>query len=502
VKQVRGKGFDGCYGIASYADGSCVVTGSFSETATFGEGEPGETNLVSAGIHDIFIAKYNANGTLAGAKRVGGIWQDVGYGIASYTDGSCVVTGSFSGTATFGEGEPGETTLHAGVLFQDNIFIAKYNPNGTLAWAKQAGGPYLDYGYGIASYADGSCVITGSISETATFGEGEPGETTLHANIFIAKYNANGTLAWVKGAGEGYGNSIASYADGSCVVTGDFYETATFGEGEPGETNLVSAGIHDIFIAKYNANGTLAGAKRAGGTDSDYGFGIASYADGSCVVTGSFSETATFGEGEPGEASLISAGYDDIFIAKYNANGTLAWAKRVGNTDFDGGNGIASYADGASVVTGKFEGTITFGEGEPAETSLDSADYFDGFIAKYSSSPAQNQLNDTTFNSGDTFTAMFVVNESIERTFTVFAVIITPGGRILNARTLSSEIKPVAKNVRGLNAGFRNQIISTTIPAGGPKGAYELVVAFFDPTKPITGRADAFLDVSSKFTIQ
>jgi len=38
--------------------------------------------------------------------------------------------------------------------------------------------------------------------------------------------------------------------------------------------------------------------------------------------------------------------------------------------------------------------------------------------------------------------------------------------------------------------------------AGPRKGAYELAVIFFDAAKPYRIRADAFLDVSSKFTIR
>ena len=54
------------------------------------------------------------------------------------SDGSSLVTGMFGGTATFGPGEPEETTLTpAGGA---NIFVARYNPDGTLAWAKRAGG--------------------------------------------------------------------------------------------------------------------------------------------------------------------------------------------------------------------------------------------------------------------------------------------------------------------------------------------------------------------------
>ncbi|MHC4973179.1 MAG: hypothetical protein ACYTG3_12685 [Planctomycetota bacterium] len=251
---------------------------------------------------------------VAWAKRAGGADYDEGIGIAALADGSCVVTGQFRETATFGPGEAGETVLTSAGLAE--IFVARHNADGTLAWAKRAGGGGdYDYGISIAALADGSCVVTGSFGETATFGPGEAGETVLTsagwADIFVARYNADGTLAWAKRAGStdfDNGSGIAALADGSCVVTGLFGATATFGPGEAGETVLTSAGGFDIFVARYNADGTLAWAKRAGGADYDEGVGIAALADGSCVVTGPFRAAATFGPGEAGETDLSSAG--------------------------------------------------------------------------------------------------------------------------------------------------------------------------------------------------
>jgi dockerin type I repeat protein len=111
---------------------------------------------------------------------------------------------------------------------------------------------------------------------------------------------------------------IAVDIAGNSVVTGSFYNTATFGAGEPNETVLISAGSIDIFVAKYVPDGSLAWAKRGGGTSGDLvGHGIAVDAAGNSVVTGSFGDNATFGEGNPNETVLTSVGSSDIFVAKY-----------------------------------------------------------------------------------------------------------------------------------------------------------------------------------------
>ena len=153
AKQIKSVGVannDQGYAIAVDGTGNSYVTGLFGGTARFGEGDPNQTDLTSAGSFDIFVAKYDPNGVLVWAKQAD---ADFPRGIAVDSAGNSYVTGNFAGNATFGPGEGNETTLDSGGLFQD-IFVAKYNSNGTLAWAKKAGGTSAnDFGRAIA--ADG-----------------------------------------------------------------------------------------------------------------------------------------------------------------------------------------------------------------------------------------------------------------------------------------------------------------------------------------------------------
>ncbi|MCX6645584.1 MAG: hypothetical protein NTY09_04395, partial [bacterium] len=318
---------------------------------------------------------------------------DIAYGITALSDNSTVITGKYAYSATFGQGEPNQTILTS-LGYTEDIFIARYNPDGTLAWAKSAGGAdFDDCGNGITTLSDNSTVVTGYIDGPATFGSGEPNQTVLsssgYEDIFIACYNPDGTLAWAKRAGGSCsfdrGKGITSLSDNSTIVTGMFGESATFGPGEPNQTVLTCAGDYDIFIARYNPDGTLAWAKRAGGVSyyHDWGLGITTLSDNSTVVTGEFWESATFGPGEPNQTVLTSAGVADIFIALYNPDGTLAWAKRAGGGSYDWGNGITTLSDNSTVVTGEFEDSATFGPGEPNETVLTYFGSYDIFIARF-----------------------------------------------------------------------------------------------------------------------
>ncbi|WP_170953673.1 DUF4347 domain-containing protein [Synechococcus sp. UW179A] len=348
------------YAITSLSDNSSIVTGYFNGTATFGS-----TTLTSAGSKDVFIAKLDSNGDYVWAKQGGGSSDDTTYGITSLSDNSSIVTGRFSGSATFGS----TTLTSAG---NDDVFIAKLDSNGNYLWAKRGGSNSDDKGYAITSLSDNSSIVTGEFQGTATFGS-----TTLTSagnnDVFIAKLDSNGNYLWAKRGGSssddrGYG--ITSLSDNSSIVTGFFNGTATFGS-----TTLTSAGSYDVFIAKLDSNGNYLWAKRGGSSSDDRGIAITSLSDNSSIVTGYFNGTATFGS-----TTLTSAGSKDVFIAKIDGEGNYLWAKQGGSSSADRGVAITSLSDNSSIVTGDFYGTATFGS-----TTLTSAGDKDVFIAKLDS---------------------------------------------------------------------------------------------------------------------
>jgi hypothetical protein len=340
--------------------GSFILTGGFyGSTSTIGD-----STFVSVGSGDIFVAKYDEDGDFLWAAQAGGAGvADNIHGVATDDSGNVIVTGSFSGTATFGD-----TALSSeGSL---DIFVAKYDSGGNFLWAARAGGTDIDEGRSIATDESGNSMVTGRFVGTASFGD-----TTLVAagyrDVFIAKYDRAGGLLWVVQAGgtaDTWGYGIATDGSGNSIVTGELRDTATFGD-----TTLVSAGGYDIFIAKCDNAGNFLWAAQAGGTRDDHGWGITTDDSGNVIVTGYFgSQPATFGD-----TTLTSEGSFDIFIAKYDSAGDFLWAAQAGGISEDGGFGVTTDDSGNPVVTGYFSYTATFGD-----TTLTSAGEYDIFVAK------------------------------------------------------------------------------------------------------------------------
>ena len=194
-------------------------------------------------------------------------------------------------------------------------------------------------------------LVAGYFNYIATFGAGEPNQTTLAAadhSIFIARYRANGQLAWAKridGSAIGYSSlCVAALPDGGGLLTGAFADQTTFGSGEVNRTTLTSAGVNDIFLARYLSDGTLAWVRQAGGTSDDVGQGVSVLSDGGALVTGYISEMSN------GTMNR------NIFLARYTTAGAPVWERRVGSSGSDAGTAVATLAGSEMLVTGVFPG--------------------------------------------------------------------------------------------------------------------------------------------------
>lgn len=357
---------------------------------------------VSSQQPDILQPIVDDGGKLAWVVSAAGDGHDRSEDVAAFSDGSLLVTGLFGNSnpdIVFGPGEANQTTLTANHSVGD-MFIARYNADGSLAFAKNHNLTYPDTRRAIAPLTDGSFVVSGSYWGGTIFGRGEAGAVATpeaEYGAFVAKHAADGSIVWVTrvtGAGMA---SIAAVSDGF-VVTGSLAETAVFGVGTDAQTTLEllpqdpppdstdpDEALEDArnhFVAKLASDGRVEWVKRSGGSYWNEYRDIAVLPDNSVVLAGTMDDVAVFGAGETDETELVSEGENDVFVAKYRPDGSLAWATRAGGVGYDGGISLSSLADQSVVVVGHYAGPAVFGLGEPNETTLDESGGV-AFMAKY-----------------------------------------------------------------------------------------------------------------------
>jgi hypothetical protein len=345
--------------------GNVVVAGSLYGTADFGGGP-----LTSAGQSDAFLAKLDTNGNHLWSKLFGGIKAETALDVTTDAKGNIVVLGSFTGPIDFGEGP----LVSSGGL---DMFVAKLDPQGKPIWSKGFGSGQTLAAARAALDPMGNVLITGYFYGSVDLGGGML-TSMSGADLFVLKLDPDGNHLWSKrfgGAGDQYGNDIATGTDGALIITGSFGGTIDFGG-----ALLPSAGGSDIFVAKLDPGGAHIWSKGFGDSaDGQIGNSLAVDKSGGVYVGGALSGVVNFG----GKLPLSAEGNGDAFVVKLDAGGGHLWSTRFGNGASQLVTGIAIDPPGNVSLVGSFDGAIDFGGGE-----LTSVGAADGFIAKLEASGA------------------------------------------------------------------------------------------------------------------
>jgi len=290
------------------------------------------------------------------ATFLGGGDGDWGGGIAVDSSGAAYVTG-WTLSSNFPT-TPGafDRTYHG----YGDAFVVKLNPSGSglqdLAYATFLGGGDRDWGLGIAVDSSGAAYVTGwtkSSNFPTTQGAYDPTYNGYY-DAFVVKLNPYGTAlaygTFLGGSDDDWGNGIAVDSSGAAYVTGltkssDFPTT-------PGVFDPTHNG-GDAFVVKLNPYGTaLAYGTFLGGSDDDWGNGIAVDSSGAAYVTGG-TYSSDFPTTPGAYDRTYNGGWYDAFVVKLNPYGTaLAYSTFLGGGDRDWGNDIAVDSSGAAYVTG------------------------------------------------------------------------------------------------------------------------------------------------------
>ncbi|MFK7848827.1 MAG: T9SS type A sorting domain-containing protein [Rhodothermales bacterium] len=392
---VAAQGVNGELGTAVSADDNYIYHGGdLSGEAVFA---PGELNEEIVDGHN-YVARYTHDG---GLDWVAAIPSTVGSldinGIESDPWGNVYITGEvFTGDVhTFGLGEPNETTIDSGFNASD-IFVAKFNKDGSFAWARTAGINEQNGARDIAVDHKGASYITGYFRSNIVIGaEGTTPSVELTSqggvldnDVFIVKFDTDGDLIWARSAGgadgadTGFGISLDH--KNNIFVAGGYRTQAIFGANTKREVVIDAYGLSDGFLARFSPDGIPIWVVTIGGDSWDQGQDLVTQ-KGKAVIVGSFNETATFGSTDGATQQLTAQSTDNIFIARYNRAGELQWTNGIYMDDtFDFSIDAGIGEDQQSCVMANFSGMATFGSGQTNETVLNSPGDADMYFACYS----------------------------------------------------------------------------------------------------------------------
>jgi len=312
--------------IAVDAAGNSYSTGDFLDSLAF---TPDTVGTLSQG-GSMYLVKYDPNGNVLWARQ--GVapnpLQSAGFGSSVAIDraDNAYVTGYFS-DLNFGP---------FALTGWGQVFLTKYDANGNVVWARQStqitapANPLVSQGLGNSATVDpfGNIYVTGYFSDSIAFGTDTLKGQSANTDAFIAKYNTNGTLLWVKqgvlmsSASGGNSSSITTDALGNAYITGNFTDTISFGAFTLRNTKGRQP---QLFLVKYDANGNVLWAKQsinANAASNCAGNSISIDASGHLYIAGQFTDTIHLGQ------DTIRSKFQDAFLSQYDSNGNTIWTKQ------------------------------------------------------------------------------------------------------------------------------------------------------------------------------
>jgi len=338
---------------------------------------------------------------------LGGSWGDAGLAMAVDAGGSAYVTGE---TASVDFPADGLQKTAGG---NSDVFVARFNPAGSLLYTTYLGGSGNDRGLGIAIDGEGNAYLTGR-TDSSDFPTRNPIQPRCSADAggvcggdaFVAKLKVDGSAllysTYLGGSGADQANAISVDSSGNAYVAGATL-SGNFPTANPLQPSFgggISRG--DAFISKINAAGTaLVYSTYLGGSGDDVAYGLAVDALGNAYVAGS-TDSGNFPT--PAGLQRYVAGGTDAFVAKVQPDGAaLLYATVLGGELNDEARGIAVDSDGNMYIAGNTE-SANFPTARPWQSACQadpSGNCKDAFVANIAADGASLLYSTYLGGSGD-----------------------------------------------------------------------------------------------------
>jgi len=367
------------YGVAVDSSGNVFVTGST---------EGGLDGNSNAGGTDLFLIKFDNNGDRQWTRQYGTGGTDIGYDVALDSTGNAYVTGPANGKLLLAKYDtdgnrqwlqqyasssttnytndvtPLAITLdQSGNIFvagkiwgnfegfsdlgASDLFVIKFDSNGTRIWTQQVGSGSYDEAHGIEADANGSVTITGF-----TQGSLDGSITGFNSEIILIKFDNNGNQIFLKQR-KNPGSNKSAYANDLKLAPDSIYVTGSYD--------------NNVLTVKYDNNGNELWAKELGSNESEEALALTFDEDNDPLIVG-----YTYGNLD----GNTNSGSADLFFVQYSSSGSISDSYQDGTKYLDKTRDIEIDSIGNKYMTGETAGSL---DGLRISTG---DQYSDGFLRK------------------------------------------------------------------------------------------------------------------------
>jgi hypothetical protein len=395
---------------------------------------------------DVFIAKFDLNGTCIWGKNFIGSGIDLVRDMCVDPSGNIYLTGQ----------NPAPMTIQS-ISVEDGGYIAKFDSSGSCLWAKKEFTTLSTPGnvnpMSISATNDdiivgGSTTAPALMVDTLQISDSNyNGSYNYYAGL-LAKFDNLGRLRWAKLQGSPCSEIKATDIDpaGDIYTAGWFMNTCFF--------DTLSLQGSGGFIVKYDPSGGIIFLNKSGSTGKSSPDDMKSDNTGNCYVTGTTNGPVTFGE-----TTFTS---DGAFLVKYLSDGTAVWAKQIKSYAMHNELAVSLNSEG-SVITlaGAFSTYISIDSSITIYNS-GSSQYGAGdlFVARYDNSVGIEETNASAFNSLTIFpnptTGYFNINIPLDfqNEHTLTLSMINQLGNTVHQENIAITGEMITENLKNLSDGF------------------------------------------------
>ena len=345
---------DGAQGVAISATGQVVVTGLY-------DGSIPALGLTNAGASDAFIVSYDASGTHLWSKSVRSPQNEEGTavvitGSSIIAYGSFTAHGSLTGLASF-------TGLTNGRQY---AYLSAYDLSGNSLWSLAGMSSADVLSERIAT--DGTNVYVVGSTNGSSMAWRNSASTTLTSTsvsnddaLFCSAVTIAGSPVWMRMVNNPGSDNVAcngvAVSCGAVYITGYTHNNSTF----PGGSPINVSGVHDyLFLAALNPATGTANWVRTASSSTNHGaqaIDLTVGQNGQIYMAGLMEGTVTTDAGQ-----IITGDTDpDLFVARFERNGTPAWWDREVSTQSEIAHAIARASGGDLILGGRYVGGLTLG---------------------------------------------------------------------------------------------------------------------------------------------